>query len=63
MRPRLKTEDALNLNRRGFIQLTSAAAGGLLISLYLDKPLLAQQAPPPIGWSTWHGKGVDTSSR
>ena len=36
------------LNRRSFIQLTTAAAGGLLISLYLDKPAaLAQQPPPP----------------
>jgi isoquinoline 1-oxidoreductase beta subunit len=36
------------LNRRSFIQLTTAAAGGLLISLYLDKPaVLAQQPPPP----------------
>jgi isoquinoline 1-oxidoreductase subunit beta len=44
MRPTLNTE----LNRRSFIQLTTAAAGGLFISLYLDKPAaLAQQAPPP----------------
>jgi len=42
MRP--KTE----LSRRSFIQLTTAATGGLLISLYLDKPLaIAQQPPPP----------------
>lgn len=47
MRRRIKTKDDLNLNRRTFIQLTTAAAGGLFISLYLDKPLLAQQAPPP----------------
>jgi isoquinoline 1-oxidoreductase beta subunit len=47
MRRRLTTEDDLNLNRRTFIQLTTAAAGGLFISLYVDKPLLAQQAPPP----------------
>jgi isoquinoline 1-oxidoreductase subunit beta len=48
MRPRLKTEDSLNLNRRSFIQLTTAATGGLLISLYLDKPAFAsQQAPQP----------------
>src|SRR5215470_1913733 len=45
MRPKLKMEEGLN--RRSFIQLTTAAAGGLLISLYLDKPSLAQQAPPP----------------
>ena len=40
----MKTE----LSRRSFIQLTTAAAGGLMISLYLDKPsLIAQQPPPP----------------
>lgn len=43
MRRSLQTD----LSRRGFIQLTTAAAGGLLISLYLDKPSLAQQPPPP----------------
>src|SRR5215218_4014362 len=44
MRPTLKTE----LSRRSFIQLTTAATGGLLISLYLDKPsATAQQASPP----------------
>ena len=43
MRPKLQTD----LNRRAFIQLTTAAAGGLFISLYLDKPSLAQQPPPP----------------
>ncbi|HEU4835327.1 MAG TPA: xanthine dehydrogenase family protein molybdopterin-binding subunit [Pyrinomonadaceae bacterium] len=41
MRP--KTE----LSRRSFIQITTAATGGLLISLYLDKPALAAQQPPP----------------
>ena len=36
------------LSRRNFIQLTTAATGGLLISLYLDKSsVLAQQPPPP----------------
>ncbi len=35
------------LSRRSFIQLTTAATGGLLISLYLDKPLLVAQQPPP----------------
>jgi isoquinoline 1-oxidoreductase beta subunit len=43
MRRKLQTD----LNRRSFIQLTTAAAGGLFISLYLDKPSLAQQPPPP----------------
>jgi len=36
------------LSRRSFIQLTTAATGGLLISLYLDKSsVFAQQPPPP----------------
>src|ERR1044071_4979670 len=46
MRPKLQTD----LNRRAFIQLTTAAAGGLFISLYLEKPLLAQQSPQPKGY-------------
>ena len=44
MRTTLKTE---NLNRRSFIRLTTAAAGGLMISLYLDKPAAGQQSPQP----------------
>ena len=47
MRPSVKTEDIFNLNRRSFIRLTTAATGGLLISLYLEKPATAQQAPQP----------------
>ena len=37
----------LNLNRRSFVRLTTAATGGLLISLYLEKPAATQQAPQP----------------
>jgi isoquinoline 1-oxidoreductase subunit beta len=47
MQPTVKPEAVLNLNRRSFIRLTTAATGGLLISLYLEKPAAVQQAPQP----------------
>lgn len=47
MRPALKAEDDLKINRRSFIRLTTAATGGLLISLYLDKPAGGRQMPQP----------------
>src|SRR5258705_12197160 len=35
------------LTRRAFVRISSAAAGGVLVSLYLDAPTGAQQPNPP----------------
>ena len=49
MRAALKRKKAAKINRRSFLQTSTVAAGGLLVSLYLDLPTLAEgtQGPPP----------------
>jgi isoquinoline 1-oxidoreductase beta subunit len=50
VRPATRLKKSSQLDRRGFLRISGAAAGGLLVSLYLDFPTFAQegnQAPPP----------------
>src|SRR6476469_8710963 len=49
MRAAIKPENNLRLNRRRFLSVSSAAAGGMLVALYLDVTAVAlesSQGPP-----------------
>src|SRR5947208_10251844 len=39
--------NSVSVSRRTFLRVSSAGVGGLLVSFYLDAPLLAQQPPKP----------------
>ncbi|MGZ5483829.1 MAG: molybdopterin cofactor-binding domain-containing protein, partial [Pyrinomonadaceae bacterium] len=50
MQTSLKRNSGVDMNRRSFLSVSTVAAGGLLVSLYLDFPAFAQEggpAPPP----------------
>ena len=47
MQPAPKRENDSHVSRRSFLRASSVAAGGLLVSLYLDLPALAQEGAPP----------------